>query len=223
MTATALSPTPRMPNVDAGVIEEARARQRRHRILAAAAAVAAVTAVGLVALTGPSVGPGARGVGAAPGGQTVHAGPLTVTLPADWQWRILRGYWFHRGCTAPAFDITLASYRRPALVVQQGGGAPVVVPPNQVQLSIGIASIRSTATPWKHWRLSNRALRPYHPVVDPVSGLDPNRIRAEVVLTPSGPATAGAVLGSMPMPSTALAAANGVLRSIRVDRRYACR
>ena len=153
----------------------------------------------------------------------MHAGPVTVTLPADWQWRSLPGFYVHRGCTAPAFDLVLASYRRPALVVRQGGGAPVVVPPNQVQLSIGIASIRSSATPWKHWRLSNRALRPYHPVVDPVSGLDPNRIRAEVLLTPSGVATAVADLGSMPMPSTALAAANGVLRSIRVGPHYACR
>ena len=153
----------------------------------------------------------------------MHAGPLSVTLPANWQWRILHGFYIHRGCTAPAFHLVLTSYRRPALAVLQGGGAPVVVPPNQVQLSIGFASIRSSATPWKHWRLSNRALRPYHPVIDPVSGLDPNRIRAEVVLTPSGPATAAAVLGSMPMPSTALAAANGVLSSIRVDRHYACR
>ena len=209
---------------DAGVIEEARTRQRRHRVLAAAATVAALVAAGLVALIGPSgAAPGARTVGVAPGSQIVHAGPLTVTLPANWQWRILHGFYIHRGCTAPAFNLTLASYRRPALVVQQGGGPPVVVPPNQVRLSIGFASIGTSATPWKHWHLSNRALRPYHPVIDPVTGLDPNRIRAEVVLTPSGVATAAADLGSMPMPNTALAAANSVLRSIRVGPNYACR
>ena len=207
---------------EAGVIEEARTRQRRHRALAAAT-VAALVAVGLVALIGPSgAGPGARSVGVAPGSQTVHAGPLTVTLPANWQWRILHGFYVHRGCTAPVSDLALASYRRPALVVHQGG-ATVVVPPNQVELSIGIASIRTSATPWKHWRLSNQALRPYHPVIDPVTGLDPNRIRAEVVLTPSGVATAVALLGSMPMSNTALAAANSVLRSIRVGPNYACR
>ena len=213
---------PRVEAPDAGVIEEARTRQRRHRALAAAT-VAALVAAGLVALIGPSgAGPGARTVGVAPGRQTVHAGPLTVTLPANWQWRILHGFYVHRGCTAPAFNLTLASYRRPALVVAQGGGAPAVVPPNQVLLSIGIASIRTSATPWKHWHLSNRALRPYHPVIDPATGLDPNRIRAEVVLTPSGVATAAADLGSMPMPNTALAAANSVLRSIRVGPNYAC-
>lgn len=160
-------------------------------------------------------GPGTRNVGAAPGGQTVHAGALLVTLPAGWQWRILLGG--HGDCTNPIVDLTLASYRRPALFVRQGG-APIVVPANGVILTIESLPIPSSATPWKRWRLSNRALRPWHPN----SRLDPNRFRAEVVLPRSAAVAAVAWLGSIPMPRTALAAANGVLRSIRVEPGYAC-
>jgi hypothetical protein len=171
-----------------------------------------------VASAAPAQTPDSRSVASPAGSQTVHAGPLTLTLPADWQWRSLRGYYFHRGCTAPAFDLTLASYRRPALVVRQGGGPPVVVPPTQVQLSIGFAAIRSPSTPWKHWRLSNRLLKPWHPN----SPLDPNRIRAQTVLPRSAAITAVALFGSNPMPSAVLAQANRVLHSIQV-RHYSCR
>ena len=52
MTATALPPPPHTPNVDAGVIEEARQRQRRHRRLAAVAALAAAVLVAIVIASG---------------------------------------------------------------------------------------------------------------------------------------------------------------------------
>ena len=92
MSVTSAPPRHDTTDIDAGVIEEARARQRRHRTLAAAATVAALVAAGLAALIGPGgVGPGARSVGLPPGGQIVDAGPLTVTLPAGWQWRSLLG------------------------------------------------------------------------------------------------------------------------------------
>jgi len=159
------------------------------------------------------------GSGAALGAtQTVHAGPLALTLPAEWQWRILRGFYRYRGCTAPAFDLTLASYPRPALSVRQGG-APVVVPRNQLQLALGFAAIRTTATPWKHWRLTNGLLKPS----PPVDQADPNGFSAEAILPRSAAITAVAFAGSNPMPTAVLAASNGVLRSIRVDRSYACR
>jgi hypothetical protein len=203
-------------DVDAGVIEEARERQRRYRTLAAAATVAALMAAGLVALIGRSgAGPVARGVGVAPPGHTVSAGAMTVTLPAGWHWRIERGC--YRVCTNPIISLDLASYRLPAWFGRHEG--PTVVPANAVLLSITALPIRSPATPWKRWRLSNAALKPAHRN----SLLDPNRFRAIVVLPRSAAVTAVAWLGSIPMPRTALAAANDVLRSLRVDRGYQSR
>jgi hypothetical protein len=67
--------------------------------------------------------------------------------------------------------------------------------------------------------LLKRALRRWHPN----GRLDPNRFVAEVVLPGSAAVAAAAWFGSIPMPSAALAAANAVLSSIRVDRAYSCR
>jgi hypothetical protein len=169
-----------------------------------------------VASAAPASAPDSGSVGSPAGSHTVHAGPLALTLPADWQWRILRGV--YRDCTTPAIDLALASYRRPALFVRQGG-SPVVVPSNQLQLAIGFGPIKTSATPWKDWRLSNRLLKPWHPV----DQADPNRFRAETVLPRSAAITAVAFFGSIPMPSAVLAQANRVLRSIQVDRHYSCR
>jgi len=209
---------------DAGVIQEARTRQRRHRALAAAATVAALvgsrscrTDRSKRCRAGRAGRRGGSRKSDSPRG-TPH-GDATSELAVANLARVLHSPRLHRSGLQPHAGVLpppsvgRAARRRP----------PVVVPPNQVRLSIGFASIRTSATPWKHWRLSNRELRPYHPVIDPISGLDPNRIRAEVVLTPSGVATAAAALGSMPMSNTALAAANSVLRSIRVGPNYACR
>ena len=197
------------PDVAAGVIIDARERQRR-RSLGAAAILAVLATAALVALDGPGgLGPGASNH-AAPGGHTVRAGALTVTLPAGWHWRIEHGC--YRNCTIhPITRLDLASYRLPAWFGQHEG--PTVVPAGGVLLVIDSVRIRSSATPWKRWRLSNGALRPARRN----SPLDPNRYRAEVSLPRSAAITGAAWLGSIPMPTTVLAAANGVLRSIRVD------
>jgi len=170
-----------------------------------------------VALIGPGGGgPGARSVGSPAGDQTVHAGPLTATLPAGWHWLIKYGY--HANCTNPIVRLDVTSYRPPWAA--NPDAERVVVPAHAVLLVITFAPIRSSATPWKRWRLSNRALRPWHPVNALAAEL--NRYRAYVDLPGSAAVTASATVGSLPMPRTTLAAANGVLRSLRVDQSYAC-
>jgi hypothetical protein len=81
------SPLPhRSLAVDAGVIEEARTRQRRQRTLAAGATVAALLAAGLAALVGPSGlgrGPGdVFGRTPTPPGESPTASPAKRVLPA---------------------------------------------------------------------------------------------------------------------------------------------
>jgi hypothetical protein len=218
MTATVTAPPPVAFEIDAGVVEDARARQRRHRTLAATATVAALVAAGLVGLIGSGgIGPGAGSVGSPAGGQPIHAGSLSATLPVGWHWRIQQGG--YRDCTNPIIRLWLASYPLPPAYGRPEGPGTTVVPASAVLLAITSSPLKSSATPWKRWRLSNRALRPWQPV----NRLDPDRIRAEVALPLSAAITAIALLGSIPMPGPALAAANGVLRSIRVDRSYACR
>ena len=206
---------PSTPDVAAGVIADARGRQLRRRAVTAAA-IAVIMAAALMAAGTRGLGSGAGSVGAPPAGQIVRAGALTVTLPAGWHWRIERGC--YRVCANPIISLDLASYRLPA-EFGRPGGYPTVVPANAVLLSITSLPIRSSATPWKRWRLSNAALKPAHRN----SPVDPNRFRAVVVLPRSAAVTAVAWLGSIPMPRTALAAANGVLRSLRVDRGYPSR
>ena len=138
-----------------------------------------------------------------------------MTLPAGWHWRIERGC--YRVCTNPIIRLDLASYRLPASFGRHEG--PLVVPASGVFLSIESLPIRGSATPWKRWRLSNAALKPAHRT----SPIDPNRFRAEVVLPRSAAVSAVAWLGSIPMPRAALAVANGVLRSLQVDRGHMSR
>jgi len=134
-----------------------------------------------------------------------------VTLPAGWHWRIEHGC--YRDCIIhPITRLDLASYRLPAWFGQHEG--PTVVPVGGVLLVIDSVRTRTSATPWTRWRLSNGALGPARRN----SPLDPNRYRAEVSLPGSAAMSAAAWLGSIPMPTTVLAAANGVLRSIRLDR-----
>jgi hypothetical protein len=205
---------PGTPDVAAGVIEDARGRQLRRRAVTAAA-IAVLIAAALIATGTRGLGSGAGSVGAPPAGQTVRAGALTVTLPAGWHWRLERGC--YRVCTNPIIRLDLASYRLPAWFGQHQG--PMVVPANGVLLLIESVPIRTSATPWKRWRLSNAALKPAHRN----GPLDPNRFRAVVDLPGSAAIGASAFLGSIPMPRTALAAANGVLRSLRVARGYQSR
>ena len=197
------------PDVAAGVIIDARQRQRR-RSLGAATILAVLATAALAALGGH----GGLGPGASPGtqeGHTVRAGALAVTVPAGWHWRIEHGC--YRDCaTHPITRLDLASYRLPAWFGQREG--PTVVPAGGVLLVLDSVQIKSSATPWKRWRLTNSALRPAHRT----SSLDPNRFAAEVGLPRSAAISGAAWLGSIPMPTTVLAAANGVLRSIRFDR-----
>ena len=95
-----------------------------------------------------------------------------------------------------------------------------MVPANAVLLVITIAPIKTSATPWKHWSLSNRALKPWHPVNTLAATL--NRYRAYIDLPGSAAVTASAIVGALPTPRATLATANGVLRSLHVNRRYAC-
>lgn len=210
--------SPSAPGVAAGVIDDARARQSRRRTLAAAATVAVLISATLIAPIGPTGRePGAPGAGSPAAGQTLRAGALTLTVPAGWHWRIQLGN--YRACTNPIVRLWVASYALPARFAQPEGPGTIVVPANAVLLAITSLPIRSSATPWNRWRLSNRALRPWRSV----GRLDPNRVRAEVVLPRSAAVVASALLGSVPMPRAALTAGNGLLRSIRVDRHYACR
>jgi hypothetical protein len=219
MGSAASYPSPSPPDIAAGVIDDARRRQSRRRILVTAT-VAVIAAASFIALDGGRLGPGVPDSVAGPVSKTVHAGPLTLTMPVAWQWRSLHGYYVHRGCTAPAFDLSIASYSQPALVVRQGGGPPIVIPPNQLQLEIAFAAIKASATPWKNWHLSNALLKPYHPVKDPVTGRDPNRVRGEAVLqaeySPRAAIAAVALVGSNPMPTAVLGQADRVLHGIRI-------
>lgn len=211
---TETPPAPPAPSIeieiDAGVIEDARARQRRHRIigLALLAGAAALAALMLGFGGGNASAPNGR---ADTAGHAIRVGLLTVSVPSRWHWAIERGN--YRNCTNPIIRLELASYRLPAGFGQHEG--PTVVPRNGILLALGDGPIRSAARPWRRWRLSNQELRPAHAV-------GPNRYAAQVNLPRSPAVVATAWIGSIPAPRPVVAAANRILRSVRINHAYGC-
>jgi hypothetical protein len=136
---------------------------------------------------------------------------LTVSLPEGWHWTVARGN--YRTCTNPVGDLALASYRLPVGFGKREG--PTVVPPNGILLELVSEPITSGARPWKRWQLSNSELRRARTV-------GPNHYASEVALPSSQAVTASAYVGSVPVPQSVLAAANRVLRSVRISHAYGC-
>ncbi len=197
--------------VESWVIEDARRRQRRHRraagLLAGAAAVASLV-LWLGGGGGGTAGPKDRSYSAA---HRIHAGALTVSLPSGWRRVVERGN--YRGCTNPIIRLDLASYRLPVGFGKHEG--PIVVPASGILLAIVSAPVRSVAREWQHWRLPTDA-------VQSARSLGPNRYAVEVTLPNSAAAGATAWLGSNPPVPRVLAAANRLLRSVRISQAYGC-
>jgi hypothetical protein len=201
----------RDPDVEAWVIKDARRRQRRQqRIVGLVSAVAAIGAL-ILWFSGGGGGVATPKDDAHLAAHRIHVGALTVSLPTGWQQVVERGH--YRSCTNPIIRLDLASHRLPAGFGKHEGA--IVVRADGILLSILSAPIRSTARPWRQWRLSEHQLLPARTV-------GPNHYATEVNL-PSSPAIGATVwLGSIPAPHAALAAANRILRSLRVDRTYSC-
>ena len=209
------------------LFEEARRRRRRRWIVGGALIVASVIAgaliVGMAGGGGGRKGVTAHGQSPGPGSdpnsharvyiamQRIGVAALTVSLPKGWRWVVQQGN--YRNCANPIGSLDLASYRLPVGFGKHEG--PIVVPRNGILLELGSAPIRSAARPWRRWRLSNRELRPAHDV-------GPNRYAAEVNLSRSPAVVATAWFGSIPSPKPILAAANRILRSLRIDQAYGC-
>ena len=213
---TETPPAPPAPDIDteiaAGVIEDARARQRHQRIIGLALLAGAAALAALILGFGAGGGDAPAPNGRAPtGGHPIRVGPSTVSLPAGWHWTTDRGS--YRNCTNPIIGLNLASYRLPVGFGQQEG--PIVVPRNAILLELGFGPMRSAARPWRRWRLSNQELRP-------VRDVGPNRYAAEVNLPRSPAVVATAWIGSIPAPRSVLAAANRILASFRVNQAYGC-
>jgi hypothetical protein len=118
-----------------------------------------------------------------------------------------------RNCALhPITRLDLASYRLPAWFGRHEG--PTVVPAGGVLVVIDYIHRKRSAPSPKRLRLSNQALEPARGP----GAVGPNRYRAEVNLPRSAAISGAAWLGSIPTPAPVLAAANGVLRSVRLDQ-----
>jgi hypothetical protein len=209
------------------LVEQVPRRRRRRGVtgsaLIATLAIAVALILGMAGGGGDGVGYTAHGQSSLPGSRAssrvrasiathrIDAAALTVSLPVGWHWEIERGN--YRNCTRPVDRLDLASYRLPVGFGKHEG--PTVVPPNGILLELTSAPVRSRARPWRGWRLSNRELR--H-----ARNVGPNHYAAEVDL-PSSPAdTASAWFGSIPASRSVLAAANRILRTVRINQAYGC-
>jgi hypothetical protein len=194
---------------DAGVIDDARKRQRHHRLVGAATVTAVIVGLLILGLIG--------GGGAAPthqahiAGHRIRAGALTVSFPEGWHQVIDRGN--YHSCINPVIRLDLASYRLPVGFGKHEG--PTVVPPHGILLELVSVPIRSAARPWRDWRLSNHELRR-------ASNIGPNHYAAEVALMSSPATGASAWLGSVHTPRSVLATANRILQSVRINQAYGC-
>lgn len=216
MLVTEAPPAPPAPTfdteIDAGVIEDARARQRRHRIIGLALLAGAAAIAGLILGFGAGGGDAAAPNGhPSTAGHPIRVGPMTVSVPPGWHWTTERGN--YRNCTDPIIGLNVASYRLPVGFGKHEG--PLVVPRSGILLDLGVLPIRSADRPWQRWRLSNNELRP-------AQAVGPNRYAAEVNLPRSPAVAATAWLGSIPARQSVLAAANRILRSVRINQAYGC-
>ena len=209
------------------LFEEAR-RHRRRRWMAGGVLVSTSIIVGALILSmagggGGAVGDTAHGQPSGSGsGASSHVrayipvrrigvAALTVSLPAGWHWTVARGN--YRNCTRPIGRLDLGSYRLPAGFGKHEG--LIVVPRNEILLDLSSLPVRSIARPWRGWRLSNHELRR-------ARNVGPNHYAAEVNLPRSRAVAASAWFGSIPAPRSVLAAANRVLRSVRINQAYGC-
>lgn len=192
------------------MIKDARARQRRQQGIA----LALISSIAVAALL--LFSDGGAGGRAAPEhhaftADRIHAGAISVSLPTSWQHVIEKGR--YRNCSNPIIRLDLASYRLPAGFGKHEGA--IVVPPNGILLSLTAAPVRSPASPWQHWRLTNTELRP-------APNVGPNHYAAEVTLQSTRAVSATAWIGSIPTTISVLAAANRILESVRINQAYGC-
>ena len=204
------APPTQDPNVEAGVIKDARTRQRRQQSIAlmllSSAAVAA-----LLLFSGGGAGGRAAPEDHAFTADRIHAAAISVSVPPGWQRVIEKGR--YRDCSNPIIRLDLASYRLPTGFGKHEGA--IVVPANGILLALTSAPVRSSGSPWQHWRLTNTELRP-------APNVGPNHYGAEVTLRSTRAAGAAAWIGSIHPKPSVLAAASRILQSVRMNQTYGC-
>lgn len=189
------------------VVQVTRVTDQR-RVLRLGAFAAAITAVLLSAAAMSRPVAAERGASAT---RSLAIGPITVTLPAGWEWKVERGHYGQ--CTNPIVRLWLASYRLPAWWGKHEGW--VVVPRRQALIGVTVGPRLTNSTPWKHWQIGHSQMKS----TPTVGG---NRYRVEVNFRRSKAVAGSAWLGSLPMPKAKLATVNRLLRSLRIDQMYGC-
>ena len=206
----ATPPPAQHPDVEAGVIKDARTRQRRQQSVALALLSSTAIAALLLFSGGGSGGRAAPEYHAFTADR-IHAGAISVSVPTGWQRVIETGR--YRNCSNPIIRLDLASYSLPAGFGKHEGA--IVVPPDGILLVLTSGPVRSPGSPWRHWRLTNTELRP-------APNVGPNHYAAEVTLQSTRAAGATAWIGSIPTTISVLAAGNRILSSVRINQAYGC-